>query len=422
MRVAVVDPFSGASGDMLLGALFDAGLNSADLERELSGLGIPDVSISASPASQHGVLGTRAAVAPEQGHQSRSWAGIRALLETATIDDRAREQAIATFQNLAEAEAAVHGVPVDDVHFHEVGALDTIVDIVGVVVGLRLLGIERVVCGPIHVGGGSVTAAHGLLPVPAPATARLLARFRMPVALPHPGEAEIGELLTPTGAAILGTLASFERPAFSATATGSGFGRKQLPWPNLCRITIGELLDAPEADDPSAGLVVLETNIDDMNPQFIGLLMDRLFAGGALDVWSTAIGMKKSRPATTISALAPLGRRQELVSILIEHSSTLGVRWYPVERDTAWRRIETVETRWGPIRIKLKGWQGRVIDAVPEFDDCAAIARDHDLPVRDVWNEAHRYGDVFIGRRYEAGGGLTLLDSGGRAAGPADDR
>jgi uncharacterized protein (TIGR00299 family) protein len=418
MRIAVIDPFSGASGDMLLGALFDAGLDPEDLRRELRGLDIPDITISASPVSQHGVAGTHAVVAPEHGHHSRSWADIRRLLESATIGEQARDQAIAIFQNLAEAEAAVHAMPVDDVHFHEVGALDTIVDIVGVVVGLRLLGVERVYCGPIHVGGGTVTAAHGLMPVPAPATARLLARFGMPVARPHPGEDEIGELLTPTGAAILGTLGLFDRPAFAVTATGSGFGSKQLPWPNLCRITIGDTIDEPVADDPSAGLVVLETNIDDMNPQFTGLLMERLFAGGALDVWTTAIGMKKSRPATMVSALAPIGKRDELVSIMIENSSTLGVRWHRVERDAAWRRIESVETRWGPVRIKLRGWQGRVIDAVPEFDDCSSIALEHDLAVRDVWNEAHRYGEVFVGRRYEAAE-LTLLDSGGRATGPS---
>jgi hypothetical protein len=405
---------------MLLGALFDAGLNHADLQRKLDGLGIPGISISATPSSQHGIPGTQAEVAPEDGHHLRSWAEIRRLLRTADIHDTDREQAIAIFQNLAEAEAAVHGVPVDEVHFHEVGALDTIVDIAGVVIGLRLLGVERVYCGPIHVGGGTVPAAHGLMPVPAPATARLLARFEMPVAQPHSGEEEVGELLTPTGAAILGTLASFERPSFSVTATGSGFGSKRLPWANLCRITIGELLDT-ESDRPSDVLVVLETNIDDMNPQFTGLLIDRLFAGGALDVWTTAIGMKKSRPATMISALSPANRREELVAVLIENSSTLGVRWYRVERDVAWRGVETEETRWGPIRLKLRGWQGRVIDAVPEFDDCAAIAREHDIAVRDVWNEAHRYGEVFVGRRYEAAG-LTLLDSGGRATGPASDR
>ena len=422
MRIAVIDPFSGASGDMMLGALVDVGLDVAALEQELAGLQIPGISITARPASQHGISGIHAAVAPESGHHSRSWADIRHLLMGAMIDDRVRDRSIAVFGNLAEAEAAVHGVPVDDVHFHEVGALDTIVDIVGVVAGLRLLGVEQVYCGPIHVGGGSVIAAHGLMPVPAPATARLLARFAMPIAQPHPGEETAGELLTPTGAALLGTLATFARPAFMLTATGSGFGSRSLPWANLCRITIGETVDEAAVESETAGLVVLETNIDDMNPQFTGLLLDRLFAGGALDAWTTAISMKKGRPAMLVSALAPAARREALTTTLIENSTTLGVRWRAVERDAAWRRIEQVETKWGPVRIKLKGWQGRVIDAVPEYDDCAAIAGEHEIPLQAVWNEAHRFGEVYVGRRYEAGGNLSVLDSGSRASAPPADR
>lgn len=422
MRAAVFEPFSGASGDMLLGALFDAGLDRDALEQELVGLGIPGTSISTRPASQHGISGTHAAVAPEEGHHARAWADIRRIIETATVNDRIKELSIAVFQNLAEAEATVHGMAVDDVHFHEVGALDTIVDIVGVVAGLHLLGIDRVFCGPLHVGGGTVSAAHGLLPVPAPATARMIARFRMPVAQPHQGEESIGELLTPTGAAILGTLASFSRPAFTVEVTGTGFGSKQLPWANLCRVMIGELLDTPEAGDSADDLVVLETNIDDMNPQFIPILLDRLFAAGALDVWTTAINMKKARPATMISVLAPHTRQEQLVTTLIENSSTLGVRWYPVHREAAWRRFETAETRWGPVRIKLKGWQGRVIRAVPEYDDCAAIAIEHELAVSDVWNEAHRYGEVYVGRRYGNDGNLIELDSAGRATGRRGDR
>lgn len=422
MRVALIDPFSGASGDMLLGALVDAGLDLDELRQELAGLRIPGISIVARPASQHGIAGTHVSVAPEEGHHVRSWADIRRLIRAAPIDERVREQSIAVFENLAAAEAAVHGVAVDDVHLHELGALDTIVDVVGVVAGLRQLGVERVYCGPVHVGGGSVTAAHGLMPVPAPATVRLLSRFEMPIAAAHPGEETAGELLTPTGAALLGTMATFTRPAMSFAATGFGFGSKALPWPNLCRLTIGELLDEPGSSEADSGLVVLETNIDDMNPQLSSLLMDRLFAGGALDVWTTAIGMKKGRPALMVSALAPAARRAALTTVLIENSTTLGVRWRRVHREAAWRRIESVETRWGPVRIKLKGWQGRVIDAAPEFDDCDAIAREHEIAVRDVWNEAHRYGEVYVGRRYEAGGRLSLLDSGGRSDAPPDVR
>ena len=244
-------------------------------------------------------------------------------------------------------------------------------------------------------------AAHGLLPVPAPATAALLAQARVPIAGPDPGTDSVdAELLTPTGAAILTTLAVFRRPDYVPSAIGYGFGRRELPWPNALRVWIGDAAGPPAADDGADGDLLLETNLDDLNPQFYELLVERLFAAGAHDVWLTPSQMKKGRPATTVGVLCTASKRRALESVMIENSSTLGVRCTAVERVKAARRTETVVTRWGDVRVKLRGWNGRVIDVAPEYDDCAAIARRHDVAVRVVWNEAHRLGESHVGRRW----------------------
>ena len=347
MKIAYLEPFSGASGDMILGALIDAGVDLQKLVSELAGLKLPELTITALPVSQHGLGGTHAVVAPEVGHHSRSWRDIRALITDSHLLPEDKASALQIFTNLAEAEATVHGVAVDDVHFHEVGALDTIVDIVGAVVGLRLLGIEKVFSAPLHLGGGTVRAAHGVMPVPAPATARLLAMTGSTVAAPMAGEETAGELLTPTGAAIIGTLAVFNRPEFQVSSVGVGFGSKAFPWPNMCRLLIGDVSEHQNAPSNTESLFVLDTNIDDMNPQFFEILIERLFAAGALDVWTSPISMKKGRSAQLLSVLARPADRDELISQLIEHSTTLGVRCTPTERFAADRRFESVLTKWG---------------------------------------------------------------------------
>jgi uncharacterized protein (TIGR00299 family) protein len=419
MRVGYVDPFSGASGDMLLGALIDAGVPLDGLNRELAALGIADARISAEKVLREGISGTLATVAPEAGHHQRSWRDIRSIIDASALEPAVKSTSLRIFGALADAEAAVHAIPVDNVHFHEVGALDTIVDIVGSVIGMHLLGIDQLFCGPLRVGGGVVSTAHGPLPIPAPATARLLAMSGGVVAKAIPGEAEAGELLTPTGAAILVTLATFSRPAMSIDAIGAGFGSKLLPWPNMCRLMVGTASEM--TDVRSESLIVLETNIDDMNPQFVEILMERLLASGALDAWTTQIGMKKGRPALQVSALTRPADADRLVELLILQSTTLGVRQTPVSRIAAERRFESVETRWGTVRVKLKIWNGRVIDLAPEYDDCGAIAREHDIAVRDVWNEAYRIGEVYVGRRTDTAGTLTRLDPIGPASGRLPD-
>jgi len=395
VRVAYFDPFSGASGDMILGALLDAGLSLSALRTELTKIDLTGYELRVEPVVQHGITGTRAVVSVTDDGASRDWAAIRDLLSASVLDDPVKAAALAVFQRLAEAEAKVHGADLEKVHFHEVGGVDAIVDIAGACIGLALLGIEQVYSGPPRLGSGFAMSQHGLIPIPAPATAELLARVAAPATGPDPGPERVeAELLTPTGAAILTTLAEFKRPDFAPTALGYGFGQKALPWPNALRLWLGE-----SADREGDGELLLETNIDDMNPQFYEPLVERLFAAGALDVWLTPIIMKKGRPATLVSVLGSAARRQALESILIEQSTTLGVRATRIDRVKAPRQMQTVVTRWGDVRIKLRAWHGRVIDAMPEFDDCRAIADAHDLPVRVVWNEAHQLGQSHIGRR-----------------------
>lgn len=396
MRIAYFDPFSGASGDMILGALIDAGLDPGALRAELGKLNLAGYSLQVKAVSQHGIHGTGVTVtAPEDG-VSRDWATIRDLLLASALAPPVRDRAIAVFQRLAEAEAKVHGSTIDQIHFHEVGGIDAIVDIAGASIGLALLGIERVYCGPPRLGHGFVWSQHGLIPVPAPATAELLARAKAPVAGADPGREPVeAELLTPTGAAILTMIAEFRRPDFVPTAVGYGFGSKELPWPNALRVWLGESEQA--AGD---GELLLETNIDDMNPQFYEPLMERLFAAGALDVWLTPITMKKGRPATMVSALVAADRRTAVEEVLIAHTTTLGIRAGGIDRVKAPRRFEQVATRWGEVRVKLRGWHGRVISVTPEYDDCLALARGAEVPIQEVWNDAHRISERFVGQRW----------------------
>ena len=383
---------------MILGALLDAGLSLPLLRAELGKINLTGYDLQVESVTRHGIRGTRVDVRVGDAQPARDWVTIRNLLGESALDAPVRAAALAVFARLAAAEAKVHGVEIDRVHFHEVGGVDAIVDVCGACIGLALLGIDGVFSGPPRLGSGFARSQHGMIPVPAPATAELLAMAKAPTAGPDPGnETVAAELLTPTGAAILTTLAEFRRPVFVPSAIGYGFGQKELPWPNALRVWIGESADAGD-DGDGDGDLVLETNLDDMNPQFYELLSERLFAAGALDVWLTSITMKKGRPGVVLGALCPAARRATVENALFENSSTLGVRATRVERVKAARRFETAVTRWGEVRLKLRGWNGRIIDAVPEYDDCVAIARARDVPIRDVWHEAHRQGAAYVGR------------------------
>lgn len=411
MRIAFFDPFSGGSGDMILGALIDAGASLDAIRAELSSLNLTGYELNAARMDRQGISGTKCDVVVHDDVHSRTWTTIRGLIDSSALRPASKERSVAIFARLAEAEAKVHNAPVDDVHFHEVGGIDAIVDICGVCIALDLLGVESVFSGPLRTGSGIVRATHGILPVPAPATAELMASARAPLASPLPSDQPPGELLTPTGAAILTTLATFSQPAFVATAIGTGFGTRELPWVNMLRVTIGETLaqSAARIDD---SVLKIETNLDDMSPQHVELLFERLFASGALDVWTTPIGMKKGRPALLVSVLAAEPHRDEVIEALVLNSTTLGVRISQIDRVKAARRFETVATRWGDVRIKLRGWNGRVIDIAPEYDDCVRLAREAGVPLRDVWNEAHHLADAFIGRRLSPDAELLARDRG----------
>jgi pyridinium-3,5-bisthiocarboxylic acid mononucleotide nickel chelatase len=393
---------------MILGALVDAGVPLASLQEAISRLRMEGVRITSRPASSGAVRGTRIVVESAGEQPSRDWSTIRLLLEESTLAPTVRDAAITVFASLAAAEAEAHGEPIEQVHFHEVGAVDAIVDIVGACAGLDALGVEQIASRPVAVGSGWVRSDHGLLPVPAPATAILLAKQTVPIRPDPPGAPQAGELLTPTGAAILGTLATWIVPPYVSDRLGYGFGTRDLPWPNALRLWIGETASSSAEDEE----LLLETNIDDMNPQFYEALSERLFAAGALDVWLTPITMKKGRPATVVSAIVPADRRDEVERSLFVESTTIGVRATPVSRTRAPRRFETVTTRWGDVRLKLRGWDGRVLGATPEYDDCLQLSRISGAPIREIWAEANRLGEVFVGQRWEG----RSLDAANRTA------
>jgi hypothetical protein len=384
---------------MILGALVDAGVSLTTIRDAVARLGIEGVRITSQRAASGAIRGTRVVVQPTGEQPSRDWRTIRVLLEKSALAPPVRDAALAVFSALASVEAEAHGEPIEDVHFHEVGAVDAIVDIVGACAGLDALGVEQIASSPVAVGSGWVRSDHGLLPVPAPATAILLATHGIPIRPDPPGVAQPGELLTPTGAAILGALATWNAPPYIPDHLGYGLGTRELPWPNALRLWIGETSHSGAGDGEE---LLLETNIDDMNPQFYEPLSERLFAAGALDVWLTPATMKKGRPATVISAIVPVERRDEVERVFFAESTTIGVRATPVSRTRAPRRFETVTTRWGDVRLKLRGWDGRVIGAMPEYDDCLRWCRATGGPIREVWAEANRLGEVFAGQRWAA--------------------
>lgn len=413
MKIAYCDCFSGISGDMFLGALIDAGLPVDVLNAQIARLNLPEQPRARASGVMKGPL--RATFAeviadsiPEShadtagrhhphdhphdhthahGHDhthdhdhtrahSRNPADITRLIEASDLSARVKQTALAVFGRLAEAEAGVHGVPIDDVHFHEVGAVDSIVDIVGAAIGLEYLGIERLFASALPMGSGQVNTQHGLLPLPAPATLALLASARAPVV---PSEARV-ELVTPTGAAILAALATFEQPAMSILRVGVGAGRRDMPWPNVMRLIVGQ--SGPET---GGGLVQIETNIDDMNPQVFGFVMNRLFAAGALDVFLAPIQMKKDRPGTLLGVIARRADEPALARILLEETSTLGVRVLPIEhRHEAQREMRLARTEYGDVPVKVKLLDGVVAGFSPEYDVCARLAAEKSVPVRRV--------------------------------------
>src|SRR3989442_392987 len=379
MRGLYLDCFSGVSGDMFLGALVDLGVGTAHLKRQLGKLPVEGYRLSARRVSRGGLSGTKVDVEIDRSRQrERGLRDIARVVERSRLSPEVRRRAMAAFTTLVEAEARVHRLPRERIHLHEVGATDAIVDIVGTMAGLERLGWPRVVCSPLHVGSGMVTMEHGTFPVPGPATAEILKGA--PLYATHVE----GELVTPTGAALAATLAAAfgPLPPMRVRKVGYGAGSKQLDsHPNLLRVLYGDLLEEAVLRET---VLVLETTIDDMNPQIYGHLMDRLFAAGALEVFYTPIQMKKSRPGTMVTIICPEPRLEEVTTVIFRETTTIGFRYQPMGRIELARRIETAKTPFGPIRMKVSVHNGEVVQATPEYEDCRKAALKTGAPLKEI--------------------------------------
>lgn len=391
MKILYFDCFAGIAGDMTVAAMLELGLPLEELREQLAALPLTGYALESSRTERHGVAGTSFRVRLlEEDQPHRHYSGIAAMIEAAPLRPRVKEIARRIFRRLAEAEAQVHGVTPERVHFHEVGAVDSIVDIVGTAIGLDYLGVERVFASALPYGRGFVQTAHGRLPVPAPATAQLLK------GIPLAGDIGEGERVTPTGAAIVATLAEGfgPPPGMTPLAIGYGAGEKDFPeLPNLLRLVLGEAAEVAETAAAEAAeaarpeeILVIETHLDDMNPEIFGFLMERLLEAGALDVAFGPLQMKKNRPGTRLTVIARPGDLEKLSRLVLSESTAIGLRYYPARRITLARAAELRETSLGPVRVKvLEG--GRV---TPEFDSCREIALARGLPLLEVYRIVER--------------------------------
>ena len=385
-RVLYFDCFSGIAGDMVLGALVDAGLPFEGLKSALGSLAIEGCEVSTRRVLRAGMSATKFVVHEngENGpHPHRHLSGIFKLIDRSALSPEGRDRAKALFQRLADVEAAIHDMPVEKVHLHEVGAVDSIVDIVGAVYALDWFGAERIVSSPLNVGGGTVKSAHGTIPVPAPATVKLLGGAPI-----YSGEVQ-KELVTPTGALIVSSYASSfgPVPAMTVEQVGYGAGDNDFPsTPNVLRVLIGEAADSVRRKAHTAGssVVVIECEIDDMNPQIFGVVMERLYAAGALEVFYVPVQMKKNRPGTLLTVVAPPGLRPALSDIIFRETTTIGLRYSEVDRECLAREHANVKTALGTVRMKLAWRNGTLMNAVPEFDDCAKLAAANNVPLKEV--------------------------------------
>ena len=433
MRIAYLDCFSGMSGDMFLGALVDAGVSPEVLEKAVEALKL-EARLEISRVTRNGIAATKVDVyaqgekdlpreeywekqAPGSGHShehneehehhhdhshehgagssrpgtpaphrhGRGLKEIRGILSRAAISEDAKKTAIAIFENMGEAEAKIHNTSIESVHFHEVGAIDAMVDIVGAAVGFEALGVRELICSPLNVGGGTVECAHGTLPVPAPATLELLKDA------PVYSSGLKKELVTPTGAAIVKTLASrfAAFPEMKIEKIGYGAGTRDFPGhANVVRLTVGETQAALKAGEEQ--VTVLEANLDDLNPQVFGYVMERLLDAGALDVFGVPVQMKKSRPGMVLTVLCRPEEAAKLTQMIFVETSTLGVRRRDEKRLALARKFISVETAWGEVRMKIASMNGTVTNYAPEYEDCRKIAAEHGIPLKRVMQEAMR--------------------------------
>jgi len=400
MKILYYDCFSGISGDMHLGALIDLGVDADFLKSELGKLGVSGYSINVEKDKRHGITGTRVDVvytgeaeatkggSAHSEHHHRNLKDILKIISASGLTEEVKKRSERMFTRLAEAEAKIHNKPIDEIHFHEVGAIDSIVDIVGAAICIESIKADRILCSTVELGGGFVECAHGKLPVPAPATAELLAGI--PV---RTGTVD-KETTTPTGAVILAANVDEFTPLkdFRISKTAYGIGQREMEIPNLLRVFLGESDKNSATDQPgSSEALMIECNIDDMNPEFYGFIMEELFACGADDVYLSAITMKKIRPASKLSVLCAPSLEEKITDIILSQTTSLGVRKYKVSKSMLQREVETIETRYGAVRIKHAFSEGRCIKSKPEYDDCIRIAREQKIPIHEVYREINSH-------------------------------
>lgn len=385
MRTLYFDCFAGASGNMILGGLAALGVDRGELVRQLESISPVDFEIEFTDVRRSGIAAVHAQVTFPDENDHRHLSDIEKIIDESSVSETVRQRSRAIFRRLAEAEAKVHGVSAEQVHFHEVGAMDAIIDIIGSCIGFEMLGIERFLCSKIHVGSGFIDIAHGKFPVPPPAVTELLQ------GVPFYSTEITGELATPTGVAIITTLCE----EFGSTAeitvaqTGYGAGTRQYEnFPNALRLMIGET-DVAVAVPGSDQLILLETNIDDLSPQILGFVMERAFDLGAMDCWFTPIQMKKNRPAVMLSVLCETDRRNALTGLIYRETTTLGIRVRKIERECLEREIVRVNTSFGEIDVKIGKLNGRVVNAMPEYDQVRRIALEKGVAFRIVQDAAH---------------------------------
>jgi len=387
MRVCYFDCFAGAAGDMILGALLDAGVPTSVVEEAVEGLNLDGWSLDVTDVNRAGLRATRAVVQMQKDDTERSLADIEDMLISSALTERVRMLALSAFRTLGRAEATVHGVDISEIHFHELGALDTIIDIVGACAAFEHLDPGYTAVSPLPLGSGTVEAAHGLLPVPVPAVVEMLASAKAPVIT-----GGVGETITPTGAVLLITFAdSFGAPPpMRLEAAGHGAGERDTAVPNMVRLLVGEAesplanLDSPLPNDA----FVIEANIDDMSPELVAHACERLLLSGASDAWTTPITMKKGRSALTLSVLVGPEKRDGVLDVLFAETSTLGVRMYPVAKEALERDSILVEVKGQLIRVKVGIRNGRIVNRAPEYEDARAAAAALDLPLKEVYDLA----------------------------------
>jgi uncharacterized protein (TIGR00299 family) protein len=389
-RIAYLDCFSGVSGDMLLGALVDAGVPLEKMRAELAKLPLAGYSLDARRVTKGGLTAVQAMVQVQESPTPRILADVTDIIDGSSLPPADREKGAAIFKRLAEAEAAVHGETVETVHLHDVGAVDAIVDVMGSVVGLRLLGVAELYCSPLPSGEGRVEGQHGTLPLPAPAALELLARSKAPL---RPADAGQGELVTPTGAAIVTTLARFERPDMTLERVGYGAGSRDLQeQPNVLRLWLGE-----GATEGTQSKILLETNVDDMTGEMLGYALEKLLAAGAADAWLTPVQMKKGRPGVVLSVICGEAQEEALARLLLRETSTLGVRVRPVHRWEAEREVMEFESSLGPAAVKVKRLPDERPQVAPEYEVCKRLAEASGLPLAEVYRIVQAEGEAEVG-------------------------